>query len=175
MVCQKQVDVAIDENSNVHGDSLYGRGIAAAENGDSESAIRLFETLIARGEISTGVYTNLGLQYIKTEQLKAAEASFNKSLASNPRDYVASNNLGVVKRKQGEFHKAEQFYQQSIESNPDYANAHHNIGILYDLYMHDLQNALQHYSRYQAINNNSDKLVAKWIVDLERRITAENR
>ncbi|TNF35859.1 MAG: tetratricopeptide repeat protein [Gammaproteobacteria bacterium] len=78
-------------------------------------------------------------------------------------------------REKGEFNESRTMYQNAIKLKSDYAIAHLNLGILYDLYLHDLQQALEQYQNYQKMTNNNDKLVDKWIIDLEQRIKSENR
>ena len=169
---QRHDSVLIDGESAPRGSKLYLQGINAASEGDVKTAIDIFEQVIKTGLDDKEVYTNLGLQYLRSGDIDAAEKSFDTSLMHNPGDYVALNNMGVIKRKQGDFLGAEKLYQQAIDKNAEYGNAHHNIAILYDLYTHDLDKALQHYLKYQEINKNSDDLVGKWIVDLERRIAS---
>ena len=66
-------------------------------------------------------------------------------------------------------------YLASIDQSAGYANAHLNIAVLFDIYLYDLDQAMGHYKKYQSLTNNSDKLVAKWVVDLERRIAVNAR
>jgi Flp pilus assembly protein TadD len=87
-------------------------------------------------------------------------------------DAVAYNHLGVVLRQRGQFEQARQSYETAIRINAAYASAHLNLGILNDLYLQDLATALRHYQRYQVLTGDSDKQVAKWIIDLERRVQA---
>ena len=53
--------------------------------------------------------------------------------------------------------------------------AWYNLGVLYDLYMQDIESALQAYRNYQDVLTSAevpveaDPLVNRWIVDLERR------
>jgi len=46
---------------------------------------------------------------------------------------------------------------------------------LYDLYLHQSERALAHYREYQILSGSADKLVSKWIIDLERRVKAGKR
>ena len=64
---------------------------------------------------------------------------------------------------------------RAISHNSDYANAHLNIAVLFDIYLYDLDRAMQHYKMYQSLTNASDELVGKWVVDLERQISAKNK
>ena len=50
-----------------------------------------------------------------------------------------------------------------------YARAHFNLGVLAELYMQDLNLALNHFRLYQGLQKQADQTVANWIIDLERR------
>jgi hypothetical protein len=39
--------------------------------------------------------------------------------------------------------------------------------------LYDLNQAMQHYKKYQSLTKGSDKLVAKWVIDLERQISTK--
>ena len=75
-------------------------------------------------------------------------------------------------RQRGQFAQARKAYEKALGINAAYASAHLNLGILNDLYLQNLDTALQHYQRYQVLTGDSDKQVAKWIIDLERRVQA---
>ena len=75
----------------------------------------------------------------------------------------------MIQREKGRFKEAEAFYQQSIKADSSYAAVRRNYGILLELYMGKLKEALAQYKAYQELSGDKDKLVAKWIIDLERR------
>ena len=75
-------------------------------------------------------------------------------------------------REIGEARKA---YDAALSIDANYAYAHLNIAILYDLYLHDGNKALQHYQRYQALSPTEDTQVVKWIVDLQQRMKKTER
>ena len=41
------------------------------------------------------------------------------------------------------------------------------------MYLYELGEALEHYEAYQALLEKKDKNVAKWIIDLKRRLAKE--
>jgi Flp pilus assembly protein TadD len=103
-----------------------------------------------------------------------AEHVLNQAIMLNPGDAVAYNHLGVVLRQRGEFEQARQAYLNALRINSRYAGAHLNLGILHDIYLHDLGVALQNYQKYQTLTADADKQVAKWIVDLQRRVNSKS-
>jgi lipoprotein NlpI len=154
--------------------STYARAVSAVKAGRESQAIQLFSGLTREYPDFAASYTNLGLLYLKSNKLTEAEQYLNQAISLNPVDAVAYNHLGVVLRQRGEFEQAHQAYLSALRINADYAAAHLNLGILHDIYLHDLGQALQHYQRYQALTGDSDKLVAKWIVDLQRRVNSKS-
>ena len=157
------------------GPAYYNEAITAAKEGKTEKAIILLERVTQTNPEYAVAYTDLGLQYLQEDNLQAADQAFEKSISLNSSDYVAYNHRGVILRKQGDFAGAKDMYQTAIDQNPDYANAHLNFAVLYDIYLYELDHAMQHYKKYQSLTSNGDKLVGKWIVDLDRRISAKNK
>ena len=157
------------------GPAHYNEAIAAAKEGKTEKAIILLEKVTQTNPDFSVAYTDLGLQYLRKDNLQAADRAFEKSISLNSSDFVAYNHRGVILRKQGDFAGAKDMYQTAIDQNPDYANAHLNFAVLYDIYLYELDHAMQHYKKYQSLTSNDDKLVGKWIVDLDRRISAKNK
>jgi tetratricopeptide (TPR) repeat protein len=153
----------------------YNEAIAAAKEGKTERAIVLLEKVTKGNPDYAIAFTYLGLQHLQKEDLTAADIAFNRALALDPSDYVAYNHRGVIMRMQGDFNGAKKMYLSAIDKNPDYANAHLNIAVLYDIYLYELDSAMRHYKKYQSLTGDEDKLVAKWIVDLDRRITAKSK
>lgn len=165
----------IKSGSVAGGPAHYNEAIAAAKEGKTEKAIRLLEKITQTNPDYAVAYTDLGLQYLREDNLQAAGRAFEKSISLNSSDFVAYNHKGVILRKQGDFAGAKGMYQTAIDQNPDYANAHLNFAVLYDIYLYELDHAMQHYKKYQSLTSNDDKLVGKWIVDLDRRISAKNK
>jgi tetratricopeptide (TPR) repeat protein len=149
---------------------IYERAIWSAKAGRDREAIALFRQMTRDYPAVALAYTNLGLLYLKAEQPGPASEALQQAVKLDPADAVAYNHLGVARRELGKFSEARQAYQQALRLKPDYANAHLNLGILYDIFIQDLAQALQHYERYQVLTGKTDKQVAKWVVDLQRRV-----
>ncbi len=143
--------------------------------GDIDRAIEQYTRIVNEDPKTPNAYTNLGLLYMHRKQTDLAKTAFEQAILIDNQDAVAYNNLAIIQRQQGEFKKALFNYYKAIKARPDYANAHLNLGILLDLYMQDLPAALENYQRYQELTGNADEKVAKWIIDLKRRIEAETK
>jgi len=150
----------------------YQSGVTAFKAKKYRQAIKIFTAIIKQYPQSTLSHTNLGLIYLHQNKLKLADGHFSTSLELTPANPIADNHKGIIYRQQGEFDQALASYKLAIRIKPDYANAHLNLAILYDIYFQDVSLALQHYRHYQLLTKNTDKLVAKWIIDNERRLTA---
>jgi tetratricopeptide (TPR) repeat protein len=82
---------------------------------------------------------------------------------------VACNQYGLLFRKSGRFDDARKIYEQGLAQFPDYSPLHRNLGILCDLYLNELETALQQYEIYsQAVPE--DDQVKLWIADLRARL-----
>ena len=153
----------------------YNNAISSAKAGNSADAIAQFKEIAATNPDFYNSYTNLGLLYMQTDNSKEAEQAFQKALSLNNKDAVSYNHLGILLRKQGKFTEAQAMYQKAITVKPDYADACLNLGILYDLYLQDFPNALIQYNTHQMLTGNQDKVVEKWIIDLNNRILAMSK
>jgi Tfp pilus assembly protein PilF len=154
--------------------ATYAQAVSAVKAGEDTKAIQLFTGLTQEYPDFSASFTNLGLLYLKREKLTEAEHAFKQAITINPADAVAYNHLGVVFRQRGQFDQARQAYENALRIKPGYASAHLNLGILNDIYLQNLETALQHYQRYQNLTGDADQQVAKWIVDLERRVNSSD-
>lgn len=148
----------------------FKQAVLALKSGRDDDAQRLLLSLTRQYPKLAGPFTNLGLLYMKEGKLPKAQQALLQATTARPDDAVAYNQLGVVYRKLGKFKQAQQAYEQALKLKPNYADAHLNLGILYDVYLNDLAQALVHYEQYETLSANPDKMVAKWIVDLKRRV-----
>lgn len=153
---------------------FYEQAVTALKGGDTPLAVELLVQVSSDAPDKPFVFTNLGLAYFKLQKLDLAEQAFEQALERNADDAVAHNHLGILQRQKGRFEDARNRYQRAIEINRDYARAYLNLGILFDIYLQDLEQALQHYRKYQSLITEEDSQVAGWIVDIERRLKSGN-
>jgi len=152
----------------------YIDGLKAAQKGQSKQAINLFRQSTEDYPNFAPAFTNMGLQQLRLKDRSAAEKSLKKSIEISPENPVSYHHLGVIARLNGDFDTAQTMYKKAIAQKSDYAIAHLNFGILLDLYLYDLEPALEQYEKYQALIEKKDANVSKWIIDIKRRI-AKNK
>jgi Flp pilus assembly protein TadD len=148
----------------------YEAGLDAIKAGETGFAIALLEQVSISAPEKEHVFTNLGLAYFKQEDYDKAERAFQQAIRLNPDDAIAYNHLGILKRLRGEFDSARLTYQKAIQIDNEYAGAYLNLGILYDIYLQDLELALQQYEKYQALTRGENHSVDEWIVDIQRQL-----
>ncbi|WJG08753.1 tetratricopeptide repeat protein [Aliiglaciecola sp. LCG003] len=124
------------------------------------------------GDIKLLERENVGADQWQANQdvLLASKALYEKAVDANHANYFAHNRLAKVYRELGRFEQAERHYKLAIASWPAYANAYLNLGILYDLYLGNKQQALEHYEIYQALQNKPIRQIRGWIADLQRQL-----
>ena len=167
-VTQQGTEKKSDSKNPVHSEE-YKSALSAMKNSELKKARGLLQDVINQRPNFSNAHVNLGIDFLKSNSLSEAENAFNHALRINPKNVFALNQLGILHRQQGDFSAAKSSYKKAIDINSDYANAHLNLGILYDLYLYDLPNAIEHYKNYQSLTKDKNKQVEKWIVDLERR------
>jgi tetratricopeptide (TPR) repeat protein len=117
-----------------------------------------------------GPHVNLALVYLHDERRDDARAALERALAIDAGHAPANTQLGILLREEGEFAAAEAAYRRALDSNPAHGLAHYNLGVLLDLYLRRTAEALEHYEAYQASLAEPNETVARWIIDLRRRV-----
>lgn len=145
------------------------------KNKEYDTALEQFKTLETQYPQFSGPSTNIGMIYLRQEKFVEAETAFKKALEINNENEYAHNNLGLTYRELGKFPEAKQSYQEAIALNPKYAEAHYNLGILAELYLHDLDLAIQSFEYYKLANKKRDEQVDTWLVDLRNRLQASKQ
>jgi Flp pilus assembly protein TadD len=111
---------------------------------------------------------DLGIAYARTGDLDRAEASLKRALELDPSHPIAHNELGMVYRRKGRFADARASYETALELFPSFHFAHRNLAILCDMYLQDLNCALEHYEAYRQVVPDDQEAV-KWIADVQDR------
>ncbi len=150
----------------VRGD--YERAVDAIEAEDYERGIALLEEITEGAPLVTAAHIDLGIAYRRAGDLEKSEKSIRKALELNPRHPVAHNELGIVLRRSGRFDEARESYETALELFPEFHFARRNLAILCDMYLDDLECAIEHYESYVR-SFPEDEAVAMWIQDLRIR------
>jgi Tfp pilus assembly protein PilF len=117
-----------------------------------------------------GPHVNLALVYLNDGRRDDARAALERALTLDAGHAAANTQLGILLREDGEFAAAEAAYRRALESNPEHGLAHYNLAVLLDLYLRRTAEALEHYEAYQASLDVPNETVARWIIDLRRRV-----
>lgn len=168
---QEEVGFTITEKVSMR-DSVrldYERALMFLEQGQSAQGIALLESVVAEAPNVTGPRIDLGVAQHREGDLEAAEQHLLQALELNPDHPVVHNELGIVYRKTGRFAEARRSYEAALAVYPGYHHARRNLGVLCDLYLADLECALESYEAYMTTVP-SDEQAAMWIVDLRNRM-----
>jgi Tfp pilus assembly protein PilF len=150
--------------------TMYEQAVSVMAAGDFLDAELRFQEFLLRYPEYPGAHVNLAIIHSQNGNDEAAQSEIDAALALNPNHAAALNQQGMLLRRNGKFIEAEAAYLKAVTASPDYALAHYNLGVLNELYLQRLDVALQHFETYQELVG-GDEQVAKWIVDLKRRVS----
>jgi len=154
-------------DSDVRAD--YQEAIVLLHQDRLEEGVRLLESVVEQAPDVTAPHIDLGVAYGRLGDHEKAEQRLRAALALAPDHPVALNELGIVYRRTGKFDAARTSYQRALDIHPGYHFALLNLGVLCDLYLDDLECALQQYESYSRIVTD-DEQVGIWIADLRNRL-----
>lgn len=147
----------------------FAAAIACLDRQDYAGAVELLQRVIAQEPGVTAPYIDIALAYRELGKPEPAEENLKKALELFPAHPVAGTAYGLLLRRDGRFEEARTLYQEVLTRFPDYAPAHRNLGILCDLYLNDLECALDQYELYRAADPGNEQ-VDVWLADLRQRL-----
>jgi tetratricopeptide (TPR) repeat protein/outer membrane protein assembly factor BamD (BamD/ComL family) len=163
----------IAETAPVSGEyqAAFVDATALLTDGEHAAAIDKLTYLTSESPMVAASYINLGIAYHEAGDLDAAAEYLQIAIdldgaANNP---VAYNELGIVFRKLGRFEEAKASYRAALAASSEYHFAQRNLGILCDLYLAELECALEQYESLLAAVPDDDEL-AIWIADVSDRM-----
>ncbi len=167
---QEDVGFTITEQakigSNVRAD--YETALTLLEQGRHDDGMALLEKVAEQAPQFSAPRIDLGIAYHRAGDLEAAERNLLLALDQNFDHPIAHNELGIVYRKTGRFTEARQAYENALAVYPGYHFARRNLAILCDLYLADMQCALENYEAYMTTVPSDDE-ASMWITDLRNR------
>jgi Flp pilus assembly protein TadD len=168
---QEQVGFTITEEAQIGGDVRieYETALSFLQQGRHDEGIALLERVAAATPELSAPRIDLGVAQHRAGDLEAAEASLLLALEVNPEQPVAYNELGIIYRKTGRFLDARESYESALAVYPGFHFARRNLAILCDLYLGDLDCALENYEAYMETVP-SDEEASMWIADLRYRL-----
>ncbi|KPK60557.1 MAG: hypothetical protein AMJ59_05545 [Gammaproteobacteria bacterium SG8_31] len=161
----------IQEDIRVSGDVSrdFDAALQLLEQERYQEAIDLLRGVTEAAPDATAAYINLGVAYGRIADLTQAESNIKRALEINPGHPVAHNELGMIYRRTGRFEAARQSYETALSLHPDFHYARLNLAILCDIYIADLECALENYELYrEAVPD--DEEASMWIADLRHRV-----
>jgi tetratricopeptide (TPR) repeat protein len=117
--------------SNATAEDLYDAGSTALSANNSRSAIPLLQKLVELQKDYPQAWNQLGLAYLRSQQLDLAAQAFEKQLEIDPRDAQAHNYLGLAWEEQHKTAEAIGAFRQQIAIDPLDKVAHEALGNLY--------------------------------------------
>lgn len=171
---EEAVGFTIVEEARIGNDvrADYDQALALLEGGSSERAVALLEDIAEKTPGLSAPYINLGVARHRLGDFEAAEAALGKALEANPNHPIALNELGIVYRKTGRFDEARRSYEAALAVYSGFHFARRNLAVLCDLYLADLQCALENYEAYMLTVPGDDE-VTIWMADVRNRMQGE--
>jgi Flp pilus assembly protein TadD len=147
----------------------YERALSLLDQGASDEGIALLQQIVVDAPEVSAPRIDLGIALHERGDLEAAEAELAKALVLNPAHPIAHNELGIIYRKTGRFEAARNSYEAALEVYSGYHFARRNLAVLCDLYLGDLDCALENYEAYMQTVPGDDEATI-WIADLKSRM-----
>ncbi len=168
---QEEVGFTITEEARIGGDvrADYETALSYLQQGRHDEGIELLEQVARAAPELSAPRIDLGIAQHRAGDLEAAEKNLLLALESNPEQPVAHNELGIIYRKTGRFNEARKSYESALAVYPGFHFARRNLAILCDLYLADLECALQNYEAYMKTVP-SDEEASMWIADIRYRL-----
>ena len=168
---QDEVGFTITEpvpvDSNVR--TEYVEALGYLERAQHEEGLAMLQSVASSAPDLSAPRIEMGIAYHAIGDLVAAEENLLAALQLNPDHPIAHNELGIVYRKTGRFAEARKSYESALAVYPGYHHARRNLGILCDLYLADLDCALENYEAYMTTVPSDDQ-AAMWIADIRGRL-----
>ena len=149
--------------------SEFNQAVALLNQENYSEAIKLLKAVSGKTSKFSAPYINLGIAYARTDELEKAEENFKKALEISKQHPVAHNELGLIYRKTGRYVEARQLYETLLAMYPDFLPARKNLGVLCDIYIQDLNCALEQYEEYLK-GIPGDEKVKIWVADVKSRM-----
>ena len=108
---------------------LYQKGVAAAQKGNTKSAVELLEKAVVASPGFALALNELGVQYLKLSQWDKAAETFEALLKLRPNDATTQLNLGIAFYNQNKLDQAETHLREALKLKSSGPSAHYYLGM----------------------------------------------
>ena len=108
--------------------NFYKKATELANTGDQKGAIEQFKLAVADHPKFTLAYNDLGVQYLKLNDLRQADEAFTSALNIDRASFAPLQNHGVTLYDMKQYAKAEPVLRDVIKAKPDSAVGHFFLG-----------------------------------------------
>jgi tetratricopeptide (TPR) repeat protein len=112
-------------------DAWNNLGMLAAQEGDSETAIKDFQEALRQNPSHVIAIGNLGNVYREQRRWAEAQVTLERALKIDPDDADANYSLGMVFAQQDDTERAYQYLERALALRPGYPQALNNLGVLF--------------------------------------------
>ncbi len=164
----------------------FERAYALIKTNPKEAMNGFRNTIKIEPEMEAAYYNLLRLIYDET-QLDNSTDNKSINLTINTLIETAANNnihsarmltlAATYQRTQGHFKNAELLNSKALLADPYHLASLANMAILQDLYLHNLDAALEYYEQYElqlTAQDKSDDRVNNWLADIKQRIKKQS-
>jgi tetratricopeptide (TPR) repeat protein/TolA-binding protein len=148
--------------------AAYENALRDLEQGLREQGIAALVRVTEQAPELVNAHVDLGIAYGRAGDLERAVASLEQAVTLSAGHLVALNELGLIYRRLGRFALARESYENALAAYPDFHFARKNLAVVCDLYLGDLNCALENYDAYITLVPD-DGEAAIWIADIRSR------
>jgi tetratricopeptide (TPR) repeat protein len=130
MVTEHNQARLLEEGLTSSADPLQ-RALEAFANGQYETALKNFQTLVQKGKAGPEHLNNIGLCHYRLNQFEQAEEAYQAAITRQP-DYARAHfNLALLYLKTSRLSQAEAALKRSLSQDPDHHGAQYRLADLY--------------------------------------------
>jgi len=107
---------------------LYNKAIELSKTGDHSGAVKQLEAAIAEYPNFMLAYNEMGVQYLRLNQLEKSDEALQSALKIDPQAYMPMMNRGIVVFTMKRYGEAVPIFRKTLEKNDQNPVAHYFLG-----------------------------------------------